>query len=166
MGRMIRPVFVFFSVMLFALAVKLFVFDVMYVSGPSMSPALSHGTLVAEFRLAWGIPVPFSNEYLVRWGTPRVGDVVIFPINGRYVIKRCLACEGVPLVFSDERGYSVTVEDALIPLDETQYKNLKNAECVPEGMMFALGDNMAESRDSRDYGFVSIDSIRGKVLWK
>jgi signal peptidase I len=43
---------------------------------------------------------------------------------------------------------------------------LKNATKVPEGMMFTLGDNMAESRDSRDYGFVSLDSVRGKVLWR
>jgi signal peptidase I len=166
MERPTRPIFVFFSVVLVALAVKLFVLDVLFVSGPSMSPAISHGTLVAEYRLAWGIPVPFSNAYLVRWGSPQAGDVVIYPINGRYVVKRCLASEGIPLEFSNERGYSVRVGDATIPLDETQYKKMKDAECVPDGMLFALGDNMAESRDSRDYGFVSIDSIRGKALWK
>jgi signal peptidase I len=152
--------------MLLALIVKLFVLDVLYVSGPSMQPTLTHGMLVAEYRLAWGIPVPFSNKYIVRWGTPHIGDIIIFPLNGHYVIKRCLACEGVPLEFSDKRGYSVKIGDVSISLDESQYKNLKNAVCVPQGTVFALGDNMAESRDSRDYGFVSIDSIRGKALWK
>lgn len=161
-----RTILLFFSVILLALLVKLFVFDVLYVSGPSMQPTLSTGMFVFENRLAWGLPLPFSNRYLLRWDEPETGDVVIYPLNGRNVIKRCIATAGTPLVFSAERGYSIGIGDQVIPLDENQYQKLKTAECVPEGMIFALGDNMAESRDSRDYGFVSIDSIRGKALWR
>jgi signal peptidase I len=159
-------VFLFFAIILAALFVKLFVFDLMFVSGPSMEPNLTHGTPVIEFKLAWGIPLPFGNDYLARWGKPAVGDIVIYPWHDRYVIKRCAATEGCPLVFSDKSGYSVSISGRAIPLSGAQYQKLKNANRVPDGMVFALGDNMAESRDSREYGFVSLDSIRGKIVWK
>ncbi len=157
---------VFFAVLLIALVVKIFALDIMRVSGPSMLPALEPGTFVVEFKLAWGIPVPFSNRYLVRWGYPKAGDVVIYPILGRYVIKRCAAGHGTPLEFSLEGGYSVSIGERSIPLNADQYRKMNGTACVPNGMIFALGDNMEESRDSRDYGFVSTDSVRGKVLWK
>lgn len=149
-----------------ALTVKLLVLDLLYVAGPSMRPAIQPGTLVAEYRLEWGIPVPFRNEYFVRWGVPEEGDIVIYPWQGRLVVKRCAAGPGAKLVFSDEKGYSVRSGRREIPLSREQFDNLKNAQRVPEGMIFAVGDNMAESHDSRDYGFVSVESIRGTVLWK
>jgi signal peptidase I len=33
------------------------------------------------------------------------------------------------------------------------------------GAVFALGDNGADSFDSRDYGFVPVDDVRGKVIF-
>lgn len=156
----------FFSVILLSLFVKVFIFDIMYVSGPSMKPSLTHGSFIVEFKLAWGIPIPFRNTYLIRWGKPGAGEIVIFPWLGRYVIKRIAAIENTPLVFTSEKGYSVKIGEKVFQLTNEQFQKLKNADRVPDGMVFALGDNLDESRDSRDYGFVSYDSIRGKVLWK
>jgi len=166
MNKRGKHVFLYFAVIMAALFLKLFVFDILCISGPSMKPALLNGKLVFEYRLAWGIPVPFNNKYFVRWGSPKTGDIVIYPWLDRYVVKRCVATALTPLVFSDESGYSVLIGNRDIPLTAGQYQKLKNAKYVPKGMIFALGDNMAESRDSREYGFVSIDSIRGKALWK
>jgi len=161
------PTFGFFIlVILLALFLKLFVIDIMFVSGPSMSPAVPDGSIVLNYRLAWGIPIPLTNRYLVRWGQPQPGDIVVYHWLGRQVIKRCVATAGMPLAFSDQTGYSVTAGGAEIPLTAEQYCKMRGAERVPSGMIFALGDNMAESRDSREYGFVSIDSLRGKALWK
>lgn len=157
---------IFITVILLSLFIKLFILDFMIVSGTSMVPALQPGTVVVEYKLAWGIPVPFRNQYLVRWGKPDAGDLILYPWLDRIVVKRCIATEGTKLVFSSEKGYSVTIGKTLIPLDEAQFRKLKYADKVPDGMIFALGDNMSVSRDSREYGFVSLDSIRGKVLWK
>lgn len=156
----------FFSVLLAALFIKISILDIMFVSGPSMKPTLTPGSLLFEFKLAWGIPVPFHNRYLIRWGKPATGNLVIYPWRGRYVVKRCAATEGTALVFSTERGYSVRIGERTVPLTADQYQKLKNTDRVPEGTIFALGDNMAESRDSREYGFVSLDSIRGIALWR
>ncbi len=156
----------FFFIILAALFVKVCILDIMYISGPSMKPGLETGSFVLEFKLKWGIPIPFTNSYMLRWGKPHTGEIVIFPYLDRYVIKRIAATENTPLVFTDKTGYSVLIGERDVPLTEEQYLKLKYAKKVPSGMFFALGDNMAESRDSRDYGFVSLDSIRGKALWK
>lgn len=166
MGNATRQALVFFIVVLFSLVLKLCVLDIRQVSGPSMLPTLPSGSLVVEFKLAWGIPVPFTNTYLIRWGEPQNGDIVFYPWNSRYVIKRCIARAGTPLVFSENPEYSVRIGSKTVLLTGENYQKMKDVERVPDGMIFALGDNMAESRDSRYYGFVSIDSIRGKLVWK
>lgn len=37
---------------------------------------------------------------------------------------------------------------------------------VPEGSVFVLGDNRENSLDSRDLGFVKVDSIKGKAIYR
>jgi signal peptidase I len=145
---------------------RFFVFDVMYISGDSMFPALKGGDLVVLNKLAYGIINPFGGDYFFRWGAPLENDIVIFPMNNRYVIKRCVAAGGEALEFSGGREYSLIVGKKNIPLTESQYQRLKHAEYVPSDMIFVLGDNPAVSTDSRDYGFLSVDNIRGKIVWK
>lgn len=43
---------------------------------------------------------------------------------------------------------------------------MKNFEKIPEGYVFTLGDNQKNSVDSRDYGFVSVKNIMGKIIGK
>lgn len=160
-----RTPVLFLTVVLAALACKLFVLDLMYVSGPSMEPTFKSGSFVFEFKLAWGVPVPFSNAYALRWGSPKPGDIVIFPWQERWVIKRCVGTAGMPLTYKGTAEPAVIVNGETFSLTEEQRNRLKQADRVPEGMLFVIGDNPAESLDSREYGFVSIDSIRGKALW-
>ena len=40
--------------------------------------------------------------------------------------------------------------------------------CIPEGYFFAMGDNSANSRDSREWGHVPLDNLIGRafvVFW-
>jgi signal peptidase I len=82
------------------------------------------------------------------------------------VVKRCVATEFTPLVFSQNSEYNMEVNEKIIPLKEEQYHRIKNSSFVPEGMILAIGDNYDESVDSRNYGFVSVKNIIGKVLCK
>lgn len=159
-------IFIFFLTIILALLLKLFVFDFLYVSGTSMVPSINPSTIIFQYKLKWGIPVPFSNSYLVRWSNPQVGDIIIYPWLGRLVIKRCIGVQNDQLLFVQNNGFCVIVHNKIIPLTKEQYDVLCVYSDVPEGMIFAVGDNMPESKDSRDYGFVSIDSIRGTALWK
>lgn len=156
---------------------KTYIVDIRRVSGNSMEPAISDGQFVIIWKLAYGIRFSVLNRYVCRWKKPQAGDVVFYPINGRYVIKRCVKTEGEILYFSVEPDYetahyaSLQLETGSVPLSRVQFKNLggflpQTRQKIPAGFLLAIGDNAAHSHDSRDYGFVAVDSIYGKLLWK
>ena len=158
------------------LFVKSYILDIRRISGHSMEPALSNGQVVVILKLAYGIPAPGTNRYIYRWRMPQQGDIVLYAIDGRYVIKRCVRTEGAHLNFilnphgKSEDYASLLLDERMIPLTRIQLKNLGGflptvEQKIPAGFILAIGDNAAQSRDSRDYGFVAADSIYGALLW-
>ena len=73
-----------------ALALKLFCFDIMVAEGNSMAPAISPGSILLVNRLAYGLRLPLSEIYALRWGHPKQGDILVFlsPL-GEMAVKRC-----------------------------------------------------------------------------
>jgi signal peptidase I len=145
-------------------ALKLFVLDILEVSGASMESAIAEGSLIPVWKLAYGIPAPLGSSLLVQWAAPKRGDVVAFVYEGKMMIKRCIAVGGDALEYDADSGYTLRVLSSRIPLSEHQYQRLKRSSAVPEGMIFAVGDNYMESIDSRNFGFVYAHDILGKVL--
>ena len=155
---------VFVAALLFAAIMKAFVLDLVVVSGRSMAPTLRDGQLVLVNKLAWGLRLPLTRRYIVRWGSPKPGDIAVFLRCGTYTIKRCVATEGMALALSDEGGYNVLAGETRLPLTEQQYKRMINeAGAVPRGAVFVAGDNVDASFDSRDYGPVSANAFCGRV---
>jgi signal peptidase I len=73
-----------------ALVIKLFLFDFVIAEGRSMLPAIQPGKVLVINKLSYGIRLPGSGAYLLRWSLPRPGDIVVFysPL-GEIVVKRC-----------------------------------------------------------------------------
>ena len=158
---------VFVAALLAATIAKAFVLDVVVVSGNSMQPALRDGQLVVVNKLAWGLRLPLTSRYLVRWAHPKAGEVAVFLREGTYTIKRCVATEGMTLALSEEGGYNVVAGNTRLPLSYEQYKRLISvAGAVPRGAVFVAGDNTAASFDSRDYGLVRADAFCGRIVYR
>ncbi|WP_187152270.1 signal peptidase I, partial [Treponema endosymbiont of Eucomonympha sp.] len=85
-------------------AIKLFVFDIVLVSGASMEQSLHKGELIPVYKLASGVAKPFGAELLVSWASPKRGDVVVFMVRGVPVIKRCVALAGDALEYESDSG--------------------------------------------------------------
>ena len=147
---------------------KIFVFEILTVSGESMLPSLKDGEKLFVSKLAYGIVQPYGDKLMLQWKSPQRGDIVIYLYNNKIVVKRCLAVGGDELeVFADsEYNYFLKVGDSCIGLNQGQYLNLKNSVSVPKGYILAIGDNHEVSVDSRTYGFVAERNILGKVLCK
>lgn len=147
---------------------KLFVFEVLTVSGESMSPCLNDGDRLFVSKLAYGLCEPYGEKLLAQWKRPERGDIVIYLYNNKIVVKRCVAVSGDKLEFSADNEYNhiLRAGDFSIPLNQIQYLNLKDSVSVPQGYILAIGDNYEVSVDSRTYGFVSERNILGKVLCK
>ena len=141
------------------LFLKNYILDIRLVSGHSMEPTLSDG----------------HNRYLCRWRVPQAGDIVLYHIDGRDVIKRCVQTEGTTLHFAlnppeHPNSYAaLTVKSRTIPLTRVQFRNIggflpADEQTIPAGFILAIGDNVSLSLDSLDYVFVASDSICGSVL--
>ena len=77
-----------------AVILKLFLVDFIIAEGNSMEPAIPSGKVLVVNRLQYGFRLPGQSGYLLRWGKPREGDVVVFYApSGSLAVKRC----GVPV---------------------------------------------------------------------
>ena len=154
---------IFFG-LLIGLFLKLFVFDFLKISGKSMEPTLSSGNHIVINKAAYGIQNPFTKEYYFTWKSPKRNDVVTFLNDNKIVVKRCVLTEGDSLEILVDSGYHIIINNQKVPLSEFQYLQFAGTKTVPSGYIFVLGDNFLYSVDSRDYGFVSTKSIKGKAI--
>ena len=113
----------------------------------------------------------------------RRGDVVVFKFPEdptRDFIKRVIALPGEAVeihdktVFVDgkplEEPYARFIETPLGNGDPEYGLRVESGrgawgpETVPDGKLFVLGDNRDNSRDSRYWGFLPIDQVKGRAL--
>jgi len=161
--RKFRPALAILAAVLLVLLTKAFVIDGAIVDGPSMRPTLEPGALVLVLRCAYGLRSPFGNGYLLRWSSPRRGEVVAAasPRDGLPVVKRVAAAGPSKLSVAAGRLVGPGLDASLSP---AQAARLGDGIDLPEGRLFLLGDNPPQSLDSREYGSVAIEAISGKVL--
>ncbi len=145
---------------------KLFIIDILHISGTSMEPTLKNGSKVAVNKLSYGLVKPFRGEFFFQWNKPKLNDIVIYLHDNKIVIKRVIAVGGDQLEFSENSSYTVRINQKEISLSQAQFQRMKNFEKIPEDFVFTLGDNQKDSIDSRDYGFVSVRNIMGKIIGK
>ena len=141
------------------------------IEGSSMEPTLLEGERLLVNRFVYA-QAPFSlfgdKDYL--FGGPKRGDIVVFhPPTGSETdfVKRII---GIPGDWIDLDGNAVYVngEETDWVDNRTVRRNEDYPVQVPPGEFFVLGDNRRVSVDSRNWGFVSADTIVGRawaVYW-
>ncbi len=118
-----------------------------------------------------------SGDYLVisdLFYTPRHGDIVVcdeieISEHEKYgitspVVKRIIALEGDTVKISNGVIYlngEILDESAYIT---KLYDQSMDEITVPEGKIFVMGDNRANSCDSEEFGCVDADAIIGRVV--
>jgi len=134
-----------------------FFFQPARIEGQAMTPTLEDQEQVIVNKLAY------------RIGKPARGDIVMhyYPLNPeKAFIKRIIAEEGDSIRIADGRVY---VNDAQVnddPYVLAAFRSHDNwgPQVIPQGYYFVMGDHRNNSSDSRHWGFVPRDYIRGKVV--
>lgn len=144
-----------------AILIKTFIFNTTYVLGSSMYPTLNE-----KDRL-------FTNKLTLYFSKPNRGDIVVLkaPDNpSKDYIKRVVGLPGDAVEIIDGKVYinsELLVEDYL---EEGAYTHTYDEIqwLVPDDHVFVLGDNRGEgaSKDSRYFGCIPIDSIKGKANFR
>lgn len=138
-----------------------FVFRFVGVVGNSMNPTLNEN----DWLLVRAIN-PNGYEY---------GDIIISTQPNAFhepIVKRVIATEGQKVHINFKTG-DVYVDDVLLQEDyiaerTTTKHDVNFPVIVPEGCVFAMGDNRNDSTDSRSSAIGMIDEryILGKVLFR
>ncbi len=150
---------------LISLAIFLFVYNFLVqphrVKGDSMYPNFHDGELLLTEKISY------------RLYKPDRGDVIVFKAPGAQnvdYIKRIIAIPGDTVKINDG---SVSVNtQKLKELYETQETSGNLEITLGKNQYFVLGDNRGASSDSRSFGSINGDSIRGRAwlvywpLWK
>ena len=155
-----------------AMLIRVFLFQQYYIDGPSMQT-----TLMPEDRV-------LVNKMSYKLHDIHRGDVIVFDrvtneVQHDDLIKRVLGLPGETLEIRSCIVYldGVQVDEPYLNPEQTSQVE-PSARCgshtdmapivVPDHMVFVMGDNRVQSFDSRDFGPIDTDKVRGRafvVIW-
>ncbi len=131
-------------------------FQLSYVEGMSMAHTLEDGDHL------------LLDRFSVRLSALQHGDIIVFTSYrqpGERFVKRVIALPGESVEIRQGR---VFVNDVAV-LDEfssaTDHSTFSR-QAVPAGCAFVLGDNRANSEDSRVWGAIPMDQIEGVARFR
>jgi signal peptidase I len=165
-----------------ALFVRTFVFENFKIPSRSMEDGLLVGDhlVVNKFLFSEHFDTPLYG--FLPYRSPRRGDVVVFkyPVDPkRDFIKRCVAIGGDTVEIRDKQlvlngvpqiePYVVHKSQSVIPNQPSVRPSLRARDnfgpyVVPNGTIFCMGDNRDNSSDSRFWGPVPLENIKGRAV--
>lgn len=179
-----------------AMALRSSIVEANWIPSESMRPTLDAGDYLFVNKLAYQVRIPFVGSRLFSTFKVKRGDIVTFPAPDDpeiTYIKRAIGLPGDKIQVINGRLHlnGEPVPNKLLPEsaeDAGQFKiyneTLSNRSftirrlpdnrphgdttsiTVPPDSLFVMGDNRDRSRDSRYFGFVPIESVKGKAVFR
>jgi signal peptidase I len=164
--------------LILALIIRAFLLQAYRIPSSSMEDTLLKGDHILATKFNYGMTIPFTTHKL--WGkdiVPKRGDVIIFSFpNNTSVdfVKRVIGLPGDTIavrnkqVYVNGKAYTTGHEKYTDPyiVTEGQGRMRDNMPeiLVQKGYVFAMGDNRDQSYDSRFWGQLPVENIKGKAL--
>ncbi len=162
-------------VMVFLL--RAFVIQAFKIPSESMVPTLLVGDYLFVNKFVYGPKIPFTHVRLPGLRAPRRGDIIVFqypPQPNMDFIKRCIGTSGQTVevrhkeVWVDGRPltepYAHHDDPREIPF-EVAPRDSMPPRTVPRNALFMMGDNRDNSLDSRFWGHVDMDLVKGPAMF-
>ncbi len=161
---------------LIALFIRAFVVQAFKIPSSSMEETLLIGDYLLVNKFIYGPRIPYSDKLFgsskkfFQWKSARRGDVIVFIFpqdRSKDFIKRVIATGGEKVEILDKKIY---IDNQLIEDPWGQFKDyIRRPEkfgpvVVPQGHLFVMGDNRDNSQDSRFWGFVDINDVKGEAF--
>ena len=184
----------FFPILFIVLLLRSFLIEPFRIPSGSLEPTLLVGDFIAVNKFIYGIRLPVWEKKVLSISNPKTGDIVVFrwpPEPSFDYIKRVIGVPGDVVAYRNKvlfiNGQEMKQTFVEYTTDESSGKavakyreNLHGVMheiytrpdapavdiqvTVPPGQYFMMGDNRDDSADSRFWGFVSDQYIRGKAL--
>ena len=150
-----------------------FVVEAFKIPSGSMEDTLLVGDRILVAKFIYGIRVPFTKLHILDFHKPEIGDVFVFkppPRAGRTqnFIKRIVGLPGDVIEIRSgnlyRNGKVVEGEDYVKRHQFSPHSPQSGKMMVPPGHVFAMGDNRDRSSDSRVWGPVPMENIKGQAF--
>jgi signal peptidase I len=140
-----------------ALLIRTFIVQPFYIPTGSMTPTLDVGDRV------------LVNKFVYRFASPAPGDVVVFDAPGDTdtdLIKRVIAVEGQTVEIVEGRVLvdGVEIEEPYLNPSGADTWSLAEPFRVPDEHVWVMGDNRANSSDSRVFGSLHESALLGEAF--
>jgi len=156
---------------------RAFVIQAFRIPSESMVPTLLKGDFLFVNKFEYGPKLPFTHVRLPGIRPPRRGDVIVFqyPRNPHQdFIKRCIATGGQTIEIRNKQvivdgdtlnePYAIKTDPSMRPPGYEPRDNF-GPYTVPPGDLFMMGDNRDNSNDSRFWGPVAMDLVKGRAMF-
>ena len=156
-----------------ALFIRTFIVQAFKIPSGSMEPTLLVGDHLLVNKFIYGIKIPFTNKKMFELKKPKQNDVIVFkyPLEPKKdFIKRVIGIQGDKILIKNKK---IFINGKIYKNDKGVYrdKNIIRGPrdnlgpvIVPDNCLFVMGDNRDNSHDSRFWGFVDVNNVRGKAF--
>lgn len=147
------------------------------ISASSMSPTLLPGDMFFVKKAYYGLKVPFNDDQmLLQFRRPQRGDVIVFKFpkdERKDFIKRVIGIPGDTIEVKEKEVYlnGKKIEEPYVIHDDPGASDQHSIPerdnygpfLIPADSYFVMGDNRDHSLDSRFWGPVSLNKIKGSA---
>ena len=170
----VEPIFIAFVL---AFVIRTFIIQPFKVPSSSMEDTLLIGDHFIAVKFMYGSKIPFTDKRILKIRDPRPGDVLVFKYPedpSKDFVKRCVAVGGQIVEIKNKKiyvdgelqelpGHAKIIDNAILPERLGPRDNLPPT-VVPPGNAFVMGDNRDNSNDSRYWGPVPYENIKGNAV--
>jgi len=159
------------------LFLRAFVIQAFRIPSASMQDTLLIGDFLFVNKFEYGPKIPFTHIRLPGLRAPRRGDVIVFQFPQdptKDFIKRCVATGGETLevrnkqVYIDGKplreSYAIHSDPSVRPAGY-DYRDNFGPVTVARRQMFMMGGNRDNSNDSRYWGQLEMDLVKGRAMF-
>lgn len=161
-----------------ALFIRTFIVQAFKIPSGSMKNTLLIGDHILVNKFTYGIKIPFINKTLIPIGEPERGDIVVFTYPrdpSKDFIKRVVGISGDTVEIRNKNVYvnGKRIDDKKYAIYTDNSKNIFHANNmrdnmvpvkIPDNSLFVMGDNRDNSHDSRFWGFVDLQNVKGEAF--
>jgi signal peptidase I len=166
----------FVVAVILAILIRALFFQAFKIPSSSMEPTLLIGDHILVNKFWYGVRIPFTNARWPDFVQPGRGDVIVFIYpedRTKDFIKRVIAVGGDTIEIRNKKvilnGKEVPdphahyFSNVIYPAEVLPRDNMKPVT-VPADHLFVMGDNRDFSHDSRFWGFVPVEEVKGKAV--
>jgi len=163
--------------LIITLFLRAFVIQAFRIPSESMKDTLLVGDFLFVNKFEYGPKIPFTHIRLPGLRQPKRGDVIVFQFPqdpSKDFIKRCVATGGETIEIRNKEvmvdgtalkePYAIHSDPTVKPAGY-EYRDNYGPYTVPASELFMMGDNRDNSNDSRYWGSLDMDLVKGRAMF-